>query len=373
MQNSPYKLLSALQTTAVQPNYRTLFESVPGLLISVTPALQVAAVSKLFAYTARETAEKLQGQPINEVYPFCHFSQQQVADFNHTIKAVFSTGKSTTIQYNMATTGWSISFSAVADEPTETSYVLLQLEQSAAGTADTDATIARLKEADRIKDEFLVNVAHDLRSPMHIISGYAQIVLSENGDKLTATNRQYLQHITTKAAALGELVSALLAYTKVQAHTPAPALTDMHEEMLNALSTEKEASPKITPAIKIEKLPAVIGDEELLYQVWYHLLSNAFKYSAGKPAAAIKISYGMVDGTAAFYIKDNGVGFDTAYMHKLFNPFERLHNEDDFPGSALGLALVRLAIEKQGGKVWANSQENEYALFCFTLPGAPEQ
>ncbi len=357
----------------MQPNYRTLFESVPGLLISVTPALQVATVSKLFAYTARETAEKLQGQSINEVYPFCHFSQQQVADFNHTIKAVVDTGKSTTVQYNMATTGWSISFSAVADEPTETSYVLLQLEQVAADTTGTDATIAQLKEAIRIKDEFLVNVAHDLRSPMHIISGYAHIVLTENSDKLSATDRQYLQHITTKATALGELVSALLAYTKVKAHTPAPALTDMHEVMLSALSAVKEAYPKLNPAIEIEKLPNAVGDEELLYQVWYHLLSNAFKFSAGKPAATIKIDYGMVDGTAAFFIRDNGVGFDTAYAHKLFYPFERLHNEDDFPGSALGLALVHLAIEKQGGKVWATSIENEYALFCFTLPGVPEQ
>jgi light-regulated signal transduction histidine kinase (bacteriophytochrome) len=370
LQNSSYKLLSAQQTAFVQPNYRTLFESVPGHIIAVTPALLVAAASKLFAYSARKNAEELYGEPLEQVNPFNTFNTQQLNNLKNTITEVFKSGKSITEQYSPAETGWSISFSVAINEHNEMQYVILQLEQLDSNIpAGVLNTIARLKEADRIKDEFLINVAHDLRAPMHVIGGYAQIVLSECGDKLDDTNRQYLEHIKTKAGNLGELVSALLEYTKVQAGTVEQTRVDMREIVLDALSDAKESLPKLKPAIQINKLPDAVGDKDLLHRVWRHLLSNALKYSAPKPDALIEIGYDNIDNSDAFYVKDNGVGFDPEYAHKLFNPFERLHNEDDFPGPALGLAVVRLAIEKQGGKVWAKSEENGYAIFCFTLPG----
>jgi signal transduction histidine kinase len=351
------------------PDYRLLFESIPGLLLAIAPDFSVLAASKQYMFATHASANLLYNQPVLHVFPFNTLTPDLKTDLESTLQLVIETGKSATIHIGSEAGNWLVTCTGVFSTDDALNYILLHLEQNTDSRAEQlNSVINELKNANHIKDEFLINVAHDLRAPMHVISGYAQIVLSESGNKLTEEHQQYLAHIVSKATALGELVSGLLAYTHIKDKAPHKALTNMRDAVLDALQTIKENSKNFTADIRIGNLPDAVCDTELINRVWYQLISNAVKYSATKKNAVIEIGYGPVNGTYAYYVKDNGVGFDMAYVQKLFTPLERLHNEDDYPGAAIGLALVKLIVEKHNGKVMAEAKENEYALFSFTLP-----
>jgi light-regulated signal transduction histidine kinase (bacteriophytochrome) len=123
-----------------------------------------------------------------------------------------------------------------------------------------------------------------------------------------------------------------------------------------------------TVSLQIGDLPHSVGDASLIKQVWMNLLSNAVKYTGKKPVAEIVVASRAIDGKAVFCVQDNGTGFDMKYAGKLFGVFERLHREEDFSGTGVGLAIAHRIVERHGGRIWAESKEGEGATFFFTIP-----
>jgi light-regulated signal transduction histidine kinase (bacteriophytochrome) len=185
---------------------------------------------------------------------------------------------------------------------------------------------------------------------------------------------QYLNTIVTASTQMSDLIDGLLSFCRM-------GRDKLHEDVIDLDGLVRESIQKLEMAVKdrnivwkIAPLPSVMGDVLMLRQVLVNLLDNAVKYSRLRPAAQIEIgSAGEEAGRVIFFVRDNGVGFDPQYRHKLFGVFQRLHRVDEFEGTGIGLANVRRIIARHGGRVWAESKLGESATFYFTLKPAPTQ
>ena len=235
---------------------------------------------------------------------------------------------------------------------------------------------AELEAANRELETFSYSVAHDLRAPLRHIDGFARMAL-EKSRGLDGTLVKHLDTVIHAAGGMGRMIDGLLTLSRVGRAGLQRRPVDMAglvEEARGQLGPEAAR-----PALrwKIGALPAVSGDPELLRLVWVNLLSNALKYSSRQPQPEVQIGTQAADeGKLAFFVRDNGVGFDARYAGKLFNVFQRLHRQDEFEGIGIGLATVRRVVERHGGRVWAESRINEGATFYFCIgedqAGTPE-
>jgi hypothetical protein len=227
-------------------------------------------------------------------------------------------------------------------------------------TAELEAALAEL-------ESFSYSVSHDLRAPLRAMAGFAHMVIEDEGERLSAEGRRKLAVVEKNAVRMGELVDDLLTLARVSRAGLVRSALDI-ERLVRALATE--LAPRYPAAeIVIGALPPGEGDETLLRQALLNLLENALKYSAR--AERPRVEVGWDEAAGAYFVRDNGVGFDMAYAPKLFRPFERLHPESEFPGTGIGLAIVRRVIERHGGRVWGESAPGAGAVFRFTLRAAP--
>ena len=231
---------------------------------------------------------------------------------------------------------------------------------------------AQLESANRELEAFSFSVSHDLRAPLRHIDGYAVMLLEDAGDKLEGEPRRYLDTIRDSARRMGVLIDELLAFSRL-GRKPL-GLTDVD---MNALLGRAVAEASGAPAdarLRSVPLPPVEGDPMLLQQVWVNLLSNAFKYSAKRGEAAQIVVSGEREGKIVRYrVHDNGVGFDMRYADKLFGVFQRLHSQDEFEGTGVGLAIVQRIVLRHGGRIWAEGTLGQGATFTFELPAVQNQ
>jgi PAS domain S-box-containing protein len=227
---------------------------------------------------------------------------------------------------------------------------------------------AQLEAANHELEAFSYSVSHDLRAPLRAIHGFSRILIEQHSPQLSSDARHYLEVVRDNALQMGELIDDLLTFSRLsrqplQKHAIAPA--GLVAQALHDLSSEIE--PRIEIAVR--DLPSCQGDPALLKQVYVNLLSNAIKYSGRREQARIEVgALPRADGHAAvYYVRDNGVGFDMRYVHKLFGVFQRLHHAGDYPGTGIGLATVQRIIHRHGGRVWAESELDRGAAFYFTL------
>ncbi|HEY4370436.1 MAG TPA: MASE4 domain-containing protein [Burkholderiales bacterium] len=225
-----------------------------------------------------------------------------------------------------------------------------------------------LGEANRELEAFSYSVSHDLRSPLRAIDGYARMLEEDYADKFDEEGGRILGVVRDEALRMGGLVDGLLRYSRTGRLAMSPAEIDTDEIVDNVLAVcgREYDFGKIT--IERTPLPKVHGDPMLLRQVWENLIGNALKYSARCEHPRIVISGESKDGMHVFRIQDNGVGFDAAYKDKLFGVFQRLHTDDEFPGTGVGLAIAQKVVTRHDGRIWADSIVNEGATFCFSLP-----
>jgi PAS domain S-box-containing protein len=230
---------------------------------------------------------------------------------------------------------------------------------------------AQLEAANEELEAFSYSVSHDLRSPLRHIAGYVEILQSEAA-KLDETSRQHLQTVADSAAHLGELIDALLAFSRM-------SRTEMHHQRISLARLVDEARHELRHDSKdrdiewhIGNLPEVQGDPFMLRQVIVNLLSNAIKYTRTRPRARIEIGATDTGAETVFFISDNGVGFDMQYIEKLFGVFQRLHPAHEFSGTGIGLANVRRIIHRHGGRTWAEGEIGRGAKFYFSLPKPPK-
>ena len=224
-----------------------------------------------------------------------------------------------------------------------------------------------LRDAYDELESYSYAVAHDLRSPLRIINGFAQ-ALREDNPALNTSSQDHLGRIMGASKKMGELIDGLLklsqyARGEVQRQTVnlSAIATRIFEELMVA-EPQHEATWEIEPDLLVQADPALI---EALMQ---NLLNNAWKYTAGVPQARIRVFSRLVDGVREYCVGDNGAGFDMAHAGKLFQPFQRLHQPHEFAGLGIGLATSRRIVQRHGGVLRADSQPSQGATFSFTLP-----
>ncbi len=228
---------------------------------------------------------------------------------------------------------------------------------------------ARLEAAMKELEAFSYSVSHDLRSPLRGIDGFARALMEDHAGKLDPDGRHLVDTIRSEIRRMGQLIDDLLAFSRAGRKPLDTAPVDMTELARSAFQNIIEASPQRNVALQLQPLPDAIGDRALLRQVFANLLDNAVKFTARQPAPLIRLSGWSDAGMNTYCIKDNGVGFDPRFAHKLFGVFSRLHTQAEFAGTGVGLALVQRIVQRHGGKTWAESTLQFGANFYFTLPG----
>ncbi|MGH8028795.1 MAG: sensor histidine kinase [Arenimonas sp.] len=225
-----------------------------------------------------------------------------------------------------------------------------------------------LEAANHELESFSYSVSHDLRAPLRHVDGYARMLIEDAGDRLLPEDRRYLTTITESVRRMGALIDDLLALSRYGRKPLDRQPVDMAALARDSL---RDLAPPL-PEIRIGALPVADGDPALLRQVWSNLLSNAVKYSAPRgEKACVEVDGEAVDGVLRYRVRDNGVGFDMRHAGKLFGVFQRLHGEDRFEGTGVGLAIVQRVVRRHGGDVTAEAQLDRGATFTFELPAAP--
>ncbi|RUS94286.1 ATP-binding protein [Trichormus variabilis] len=229
---------------------------------------------------------------------------------------------------------------------------------------------ALLEAANKALESFSYSVSHDLRAPLRAIDGFSRIMQEDYSEKLDAEANRYLKIVRDNAKRMGELIDDLLNLSRLdhkEISKQTVFINDLIQQVLSDL-TPQWSGRQIEFAIA--DLPICQADFSLLTQVWLNLLSNAIKYTSYKSVAHIEVGYEVIDGEGVYFIRDNGSGFDMQYADNLFGVFQRLHREQEFEGTGIGLAIVQRIIQRHGGRIWAQAAVDQGATFYFTLPSS---
>jgi len=215
-------------------------------------------------------------------------------------------------------------------------------------------------------EAFSYSVSHDLRAPLRALDGYSRILEKEYLGILTEDGRNYIHHIRSSTHKMDRLIDDLLAFSRLERHPLEMQTVNMEDIVLKAVNELSTFLPEGGLEFKVAELPSCDGDPSLLHQVWTNLISNSIKFTRNCEHPMIEIGFSSED-SPVYYIKDNGTGFDMKYADKLFGVFQRLHKDDEFEGTGVGLAIVERIVRRHGGRIWARSAPGEGALFYFTI------
>ncbi len=225
----------------------------------------------------------------------------------------------------------------------------------------------QLKKTNEELESFSYSVSHDLRTPLRAVVGYAGILEEDYTKELDEEGKRIITAIKENTLKMGRLIDDLLAFSRIGQKELVKTTIDFEVLVQEVI---KELKPGESTNIKwdIHELPSSPGDYNTIRQVWINLISNAIKYSAKKEIPHIEIGSFVEEEQVAFFVKDNGDGFNEKYKNKLFKVFQRLHSMYEFEGTGVGLAIVEKIIYKHGGKVWAEGEKGKGACFYFSLP-----
>lgn len=240
-------------------------------------------------------------------------------------------------------------------------------EQRRQAQRETQRYTAQLELTNKELESFSYSVSHDLRSPLRAIDGYSRILQEDYEDKLDDEGRRVLNVVRDSSKKMGMLIDDLLTFSRMGRKPVEARRIDMNELVLDVWR-EVVAHVEREPLFHKTDLPVCNGDRPLIRQVLVNLLSNAVKYSSTVSQPAVRIDAEAGEGEVIYRITDNGVGFDMRFHDKLFGVFQRLHREDEFPGTGVGLAIVKRVVVRHGGQVSAHSEPGKETVFSFSLP-----
>ncbi len=216
-------------------------------------------------------------------------------------------------------------------------------------------------------ESFAYSVSHDLRAPLRSIDGFSQMLIEDYNDKLDDEGKDYLQRVRSASQHMAELIDDLLNLSRVtrcdmgSTNVDLSALAETIAVELQQMDPERDVQFSIAPRLVVR------GDANLLRLALENLLGNAWKFSSRREHARIEVGYARNNGRSAYYIRDNGAGFDMEYTDKLFGVFQRLHSDKEFEGTGIGLATVQRIISRHGGTIWAEGALDKGATFYFRL------
>ncbi len=230
---------------------------------------------------------------------------------------------------------------------------------------------AELQAANKELESFSYSVSHDLRAPLRAVDGFSQAVLEDYGSLLPEEGQRYLRTIRNGAQRMGTLIDDLLAFSRLSRADMSQRRIDMNALIRTVVDDLRHEIAERRVEWRLGDLPFGHGDVALLRQVWINLISNALKYSRKREVSVIEIGTRREGEENIYFIRDNGSGFDMRYAQKLFGVFQRLHRQDEFEGTGVGLAIVQRIIHRHGGRIWAESAVEAGATFYFTLQKEP--
>lgn len=230
-----------------------------------------------------------------------------------------------------------------------------------------DEHARELQEKNEELESFSYSVSHDLRGPLRTIDGFCDILSVDSGHKFNNDEHEHFQRIRTAAQRMGYIIDDLLRLSRISRAELKPDHINLSDLVQSNIDKMRQQDPSRQVEVEVEPEIYTTGDYSLLDIALQNMISNAWKYSSRNKHSKIRFARSTINGEIAYYIKDNGVGFDIRFYKKLFNPFQRLHHVEEFPGNGIGLVTVKRIIQKHGGKVWANSKLDKGSTFYFTL------
>lgn len=373
---------------ASEDRYRRLVESTNVVPWEANPA------EWRFTYVGPQ-AETLLGYPLHIWYSEGFLTSYLHQDDRHLAYKLFTEaqGKDQTIEFECRMLGadgnvvWvMLVATAIPDESGERHLQGYLIDVSARKATEIELNHYRnhleelveqrtkaLAAANKELEAFSYSVSHDLRAPLRSVDGFSQVLLEDYSDKLDDAGRQYLGRIRKATQNMSSLIDDLLNLSKLtrsDINTQPVNLSDVAAEIVQEL---QGAEPEREVAVNIMPNLVTDADPKLIHVALQNLLANAWKFTARAPHAEIRFGATHIDGQNAFFVSDNGAGFDMAYADKLFGAFQRLHSPQEFEGNGVGLAIVQRIVTRHNGRVWAKGALNQGATFYFTLPRPPER
>jgi len=260
----------------------------------------------------------------------------------------------------------------VRGEKGEVEYIVAEgrdiTQRKQAEAALAERTL-QLEGANKELEAFSYSVSHDLRAPLRGIDGFTKALLEDYADKLGDEGRQYLQRVRGAAQRMAHLIDDLLELSRISRSAMRHDVVDLSLTANQIAAGLKEANPERSVNFTVQPDLTVPGDARLMRVMLENLLNNAWKFSRDRNPAQIEFGAEEVNSQKAFFVRDNGAGFDMAYLDKLFGAFQRLHSAEEYEGTGIGLATVQRIIHRHGGRVWAEGAIDKGATFYFTVPG----
>ncbi len=245
---------------------------------------------------------------------------------------------------------------------------LRESEQAARELAEARAVLVEdLEQKTREMETFSYAVSHDLRAPLRRIDGFSRALLEVEAERLHGDSARYLRNIRHAAGDMSELIDGMLALARVARADIRLRPVDLSAVADTVATQLRESEPERAVDLVIRPEVHGTGDPQLLRVVLQNLLENAWKFTRTRPAPRIEFGTANPHTDPTYFVRDNGVGFDTGYADRLFKPFQRLHSTREFEGTGIGLATVHRIIQRHGGRIWADSTPGEGAIFSFTL------
>jgi len=365
--------------------FRLMFNAVPAMICYKDTKNRFLLVNESAAASMGRTVEEMEGKPCSEIVP------ARAYELYRDDLEIIQTGKPKLglVEETESPSGgtvWTRTDKLPEYDAMGRVVGILVFSQDITGHREAEAEVRRLNEeleqrvgvrtaelraANQELESFAYSVSHDLRTPLRTIDGFSKLLLEEYGPALPSPALDYLKRLRGAAQRMGHLIDDLLKLTRVSRAEIRHEQVDLSALARRTVDDLRRTTPDRRVDVVIEATPFATGDPELLASVVQNLVGNAWKFTGQNPEARIEFGSRTVDGDrTAYYVRDNGVGFDMVYADKLFGAFQRLHSHEEFEGSGIGLATVQMIIRRHAGEVWADSQPDQGTTFQFTLGSA---
>lgn len=315
----------------------------------------ILLISFLVALILSKKLQKTLSQPIMDLASTAHRISEN-ADYSTRVKKRYND------EVGLLTDAFNKMLTQIEHQDQEIKRFNQELEAKVA-----DRT-AEIKQAYQEMEAFSYMVSHDLNAPLRHIDSYLEIYFERYGDQLDDGAKKTLSTVMRNARKMKQLIEDLLAFSQLGRKDLERSRIPMLDMVNEIVAEHKKIEITRSIIFDVKILPDAFGDAILIRQVWENLISNAIKYTGQNGEAKVRVGFEMNRDTITYSVEDNGAGFDMKDYSKLFNPFQRLHNQTQFEGTGVGLAIVKRIVNKHGGEVWAESRVNEGATFYFSLP-----